>query len=270
MIPMIPTGMVAGAGTRALMGVGKVATETASKAASAAAITARTEAIAAGASESVAAKMGLEAGREAMAVTLKRHGLADTIGFTAAGTAMTAGDAANGAMEEINSKSYADLMQAPAFVEALNSAHKSGLTGEAAQAAAKDEVARAGGRMSAAIAGTFALPLNAVGGYVLGKLFKPGDLGATTRMGNVARAAGLEVPTESAEEGLTQGASNVGVREYADPNKDLSAGVADMAFKGGIGAVGMSAPHRWPGRASRPAEPEHRPECDRWRVAPRL
>lgn len=253
MIPMLPLGGVAGAGTRAVMGVGKVATEVASKAATATALRVTEEAIAKGASKEAAAKLGLEAGRGAMASTLKAHGLADTIGYTAAGTAMTAGDAANGAMDEIEGKTHDALMKSPAYAEALKQALANGLTGDAAKSSAKEDIKRAAGREASAIAGTFALPLNAVGGYVLGKLFHPGDMGAATRLGNVGRAAGMEVPTESAEEGLTQYASNQGVKDYADPNKDVTKGVADMAFKGGIGAVGMSAPHAL--RAPKPNSP---------------
>lgn len=250
MIPMLPMGGVGGKVAQGAMGVGKLtgaidlAASTAEKV-SADALKrgiAKDAALALGQSEgekvfaTEAAKIGVD--KLALGEAIAKVNSANTVGMTVAGTAMTAGDAANGAMEEVDRMSHQQLMDSPDYRALLGDNPDD----PAVQASAKEEIKRAAGREAAAVGSAAALPANAVVGRVMERLLH-GGLGASTRLGNVARAAGAEVPSEALEEGSTQWASNVGVRNNANPNKDTSEGVADMAFKGALGSAGMAAPH---------------------------
>lgn len=255
MIPMLPMGALAGAGVRSATGVNALrtgfteATAAAAAQAEAAAVASRMSQVAAkaageraglAAGDAFLRQAGIEGGAAALA---KREILANTAGMTAAGTVMTAGDAASGAMQEVSAMPHEFLMsKSPEYRQAIKDLIAAGVPQQQAIAEAKESVVRAAGLEAGAIGAMLALPSNIVTGKIMERLLA-GTLGAKTRLGNFGRAAGAQVPSETVEEGLTQFSSNVGVRDNANPDKDVSAGVGNAAVLGGIGAVGMSAPH---------------------------
>lgn len=255
MIPMIPLGGAGGAVIKGAAGLSKM--EPAIALAAKAASQTQAAAVASGVAKDVALEMSKVAGQKAFTAELSKAGIqsgkllddavkhigyANTAGFTGAGMVMTAGDAANGAMQETNAMSYDQLMKSPEFVSRVKANVAAGQGDDESMANAKDDVSRAAGREAAGLITVGALPANLVMGHVMGKLFH-GGFGQSSRIGNVAVAAAESVPSEVYEEGATQAASNKGVQDFANPDKDVGEGVADMAIKGGFGALGMAAPH---------------------------
>lgn len=255
MIPMLPMGALAGAGVRSATGVNALrtgfteATAAAAAQAEAAAVAGRMSQVAAkaageraglAAGDAFLRQAGIEGGAAALA---KREILANTVGMTAAGTVMTAGDAAGGAMQEVSAMPHEFLMaKSPEYRQTIKELIAAGVPQQQALAEAKQSIVRAAGREAGAIGAMLALPSNIVTGKIMERLLA-GTLGAKTRLGNFGRAAGAQVPSETVEEGLTQFSSNVGVKDNANPDKDVMAGVGNAAVLGGIGALGMSAPH---------------------------
>lgn len=258
MAPMIPLGAAGGAAVKLVTGASAYAPAVA--AASKAAQLAQKGAIASGAPSDIALLLAKSEGAKAFESELAKAGLksigldvatgklslASTIGYTAAGTVMTAGDAANNAMDEVRKYPVETFFaNSPEFRESVDRMIAAGVPRDKAIEDSKEAVVRMAGREAGGLASIVALPANIIGGKVLHNLFS-GGMGSTSRLGNFARAAGAEVPTESFEEGFTQYAANRAVANNIDPNKNVMSGVYDNAFKGGLGAVGMAAPHAIP------------------------
>jgi hypothetical protein len=187
-----------------------------------------------------AAKVGVE--NASMDKTVKQLYQANFGSQMAEGTYMHGADAAYHAMETIAQMPHDELMKSPAYAQAYQGYISAGEDEAKAQSDAKEDIRRAAGKEAASVTASFALPFQAVLAHVNTKLFN-GGMGATSRLGNVGKALGMETPSNAAELGMVAFGSNVGVKDYAKPDMHLSEGVANTAMSAAVGAGGMAIPH---------------------------
>lgn len=252
-LPMIGAGRLIGLGAEAIAGLSKLkpalsVANDAGAAASKAAMESGAEKVAADQAGKLAAQNAFSTEAAKVGVkdaslddTLKKVYTANVAGQVAAGTYLHGSDAANAAMGSVAQMSHDDLMKSPEYADAY-AGYKQTMPDDQAQAKAKEDIRRAAGLTASEVTGGAAIPWQIAMSMVHAKLFT-GGMGGTSRLGNFAKAAAVDVPANAAELGSVAFGGNVGVQQHANPNQSLSEDVADTALKAGIGAIGLAAPH---------------------------
>ncbi|MEF8982510.1 hypothetical protein, partial [Thiohalorhabdus sp.] len=187
-------------------------------------------------------------------------------GYSAGESAVQAPVAAEETFQEILGMDHQDLMErSDPYRQAYQENIRNGLDEERARDAAKELVADAGSRRTAAYSGASTAALSAPFGGMLGRVAAgvPGN----NRLANAATGAATEGAQEFAQEGSQRIAQNVAISQTADETQGPVEGALNAAIAGfgagGVmgGAMGLAAPPGVEQPKQEPPQPQEPPEA---------
>lgn len=214
------------------------------------------------------AKIAGTAGKAAMEETLAKTGSAELAQAAATKSAERAAMISGGTAEGLqgaggaNEQTRRSVMEMPFDKLEKSPFFQAELKSNGGDvAAARTKAADAAATMSAGIAFLFDATLGGLGDKYIGSA----AVGKGTRAGAVSRGTAQEMPTEFVQSGGEKFGENLGIREFADPSQNLSAGVGEEATAGGLsggltGGVMGAAFHRNSGVSAPPAAPVQLPD----------